>query len=139
MAEKKELKLSLPSEHTDPPEMPPSEREQELLAVLWNLVFNHAFSALCSIRKEKCYGCQFDRLSQRDHDFCLMMSDREVVEECLEELLKRLDWKTIQFEFLNSVTLNELELLKYGTKEWLHTVFTWDQPRVEKLKHWLIG
>ena len=45
--------------------------------------------------------------------------------------------KTIQSEILNFVTLNELEELKYGSMEWLHTVFTWYHCHVEKLKQML--
>ena len=132
-SEKYDLKLAFPSEQVDPPEMPKSQREQELLTVIWNLVVDHVNSHMQVIIKEKCFGCQFDRPSQREHDFCCMMSEREVVEQCLDDCLERLDWKTIQSEFLNSVTLNELELLKYGSMEWLHTTFTWDQRRIDML------
>ena len=40
---------------------------------------------------EKCYGCQVDHPSQRQHNLCIMADWKEQVETCFSEALQKLD------------------------------------------------
>ena len=40
---------------------------------------------------EKCYGCQFSRPSQTDHDICLMTPYSELLDLYITEAMSRLD------------------------------------------------
>ena len=138
MAHKVNLKLMMPTEPVEPQVMPQSPQDQEREAVVWDLVVRQAWSLINDMISSKCYGCQHQCPSQRDHDFCCMMSVRELVEELAEEATEALDWDALQTQFLETVPLNGLERLKYETLEWFHTKFTWDEPRLDLLKEKLM-
>lgn len=48
-------------------------------------------SILDDIAKELCYGCQYDRPSQIEHDVHLMMGEEWRIRLCLDGAIKRLD------------------------------------------------
>ena len=56
------------------------------------------------LAREACYGCQFERPGQMDHDKCLMLSSFEKIEEFFEKAWINLDFqdciKTTVLNFL---------------------------------------
>ena len=80
---------------------------------------------LSRVIKENCYGCIYDCPSQHDHDICCNPSFEEVLDQCLEEAISKVDVNQLLVEFrksLNDVTppVSGLEMLKYDRLDWYY-------------------
>ena len=64
------------------------------------LLAKHILKVLPDVVKEKCYGCQVDHPSPKQHNVCLMMTNDEKVEVCLDTALARVNAFDIYEEFL---------------------------------------
>ena len=77
-------------------------------------------AVLDSVIQRKCYGCQFSRPSQLDHDVCLIEDVVEQVDICLETCLERICEDELLRNFEQHLTDDDLLRcpLKYYSRAW---------------------
>ena len=68
---------------------------------LVNAYAQHLVDLIPKVRERLCYGCQFNRPSQIDHDVCVMMSENEQIMHCLPHALKEVEVAEVLRSFAN--------------------------------------
>ena len=68
----------------------------------------HLVDMIPTVTRELCYGCEFNRPSQLDHDVCLMMEENERILHCLPHALKELDVSKVLRTFANQLDIGLL-------------------------------
>ena len=99
-----------------------TEREKCLEDNLFSLYAREAAKRLSELRTKHCYGCTYDRPSQKDHDLCMAMHETDVDYYIDLAFSKVNGAKIIQYwhETLKNISppLSGLEMLKYKSFEW---------------------
>ncbi len=62
-----------------------------------------ASSYLHQLLNESCYGCLYERPSQRDHDVCLMMDRREALILYFERLIELTPRSKVMANYINQL------------------------------------
>ena len=100
------------------------------------LVYAHHIKKLIpEIAKEKCFGCHVNHPSQVQHDICLMMSDEEKVNFCMETAMTRLNEDAILEEwksFLEAVEAEVEDFEIFLSKSYRQTIWM-DQDWLEEV------
>ena len=101
------------------------QKQQQPEMSLKLLFARQILNILPDIIHEKCYGCSVNHPSQKHHNVCMMMTNEEKIEYCLDSALERIDKKEMLQKFKDSLTIDvcESEEWKEGLKSILLSIF----------------
>lgn len=136
------LKLKIPMTSLTFVEVEMSDREKEIQEILWTLYVDKVSEQLSIVIKENCHGCIYDCPSQRDHDICCNPSYEEMLDQCLEKAISKVDINQLKSEFRKALkavkpSVSGFEMLKYDRLDW-YFVTLYNVPGIEKLKNTLL-
>jgi len=136
------LKLKIPKASLTFAEVEMSDREKEIHEILWTLYVDNVSEQLSVVIKENCHGCINDCPSQRDHDICCNPSYEEILDQCLDKAIEKVDINQLKSKFreaLKVVTpaVSGFEMLKYDRLDW-YFVTLYNVQGIKKLKNTLL-
>lgn len=103
-----------------------SERQQEIEEKLWIVYAKAIDKKISQIVDRKCFGCQNDCPSQRDHDLCIETSYSRLLELFLEEAKGQIDMNTIRKSWNDALSnisppMSFMEMLKFSDIDWFYS------------------
>lgn len=121
-------------------------REKEMRKKLSKLYAEQVYKHLSVIMIERCYGCQYDRPSQTDHDVCCNTSFVDIVELYLEEAISRMKNSAVYDSWVNRMIelfpseVSAMEMIRYSDKQWVQeTVNDCNNFGIEQLKDTIVN
>jgi len=136
------LKLKIPKASLIVDEVQMSDREKEIQDILWTLYVDKVSEQLSVVMKENCHGCINDCPSQRDHDICCNPSYEDILDQCLEKAISKVDVNQLSLEFRNALKkvtppVSGFEMLKYDRLDW-YFITLYNVQGIKKLKNSLL-
>ena len=118
------LKLKIKPQKILCDEVEMKEKEKEVEEKLFNIYAEEVQEQLALLIKEKCFGCVFDKPSQKDHDVCCGTPYTEVVEQYLGEIISKVNMdKVLQmwYDFIEKMDIpsQTLERMKFNCPDQL--------------------
>jgi len=97
------LKLKFPKTSLIVDEVQMSDREKEIQDILWTLHVDKVSEQWSVVTKENCHRCIYDCPSQRDHDICCSPSYEDILDQCLEKAIAKVDVNNLSLELKNAL------------------------------------